>query len=251
MPIDLNQPQIAAALYGGTVAAVVSLAIAGINQFSIWSMHRERVAGERALAERKISADLDLAERRFKFDQGLAERRFAYEREFNDHKRRVELAEQLLADFLQMRAIVREIRSSIVLESEGQDRPAWHEEETDRQAERRKRFFVPISRLLKHSEFINALMARRHQMNAYFGPAIESPFDKIWHVLARIQSSSRSMMMSVGADGVGRSPVKLWKEWESAIWADLEKPDPHAAAMDAAVAEVEAICRPVLAARIP
>jgi hypothetical protein len=37
--IDLNQPQIVAALIGGSVAAIVSLAVAVINQFSLRGMH--------------------------------------------------------------------------------------------------------------------------------------------------------------------------------------------------------------------
>ncbi len=43
MAIDLNQPQVAAAIIGGSVAALVSLVVAGINQLSLRSMHKQKL----------------------------------------------------------------------------------------------------------------------------------------------------------------------------------------------------------------
>ena len=85
MPFDLNQPPVVAALVGGGVAAVVSLIVAGISQFSGWLMHNRKIAADRDLAERKIEADIDLAERRFRFDSELAERRFRYDRNYRNY----------------------------------------------------------------------------------------------------------------------------------------------------------------------
>lgn len=245
MAVDLSQPQIAAAIVGGAVAAVVSVAVAIINQLTLRSMQRQRIATDHALAERKISADIDLAERKFNYDRELAERKFTYDREFNDHKRRVELAEEVWAGFLKMRDIIREVRSPAALGNEGEDRPQW-DGETEPQARARRVYFVPASRLLKHSVFINTLMAKRYQMIAYFGSAAEVPFTMIWDVLAHIQSAVRMMTMSIDAQGRRRGDASTWQQWESAIWAGTEEPDPHTEAVERAIGRMEAICRPVL-----
>jgi len=42
----------------------------------------------------------------------MADRKFEYDRELHDHKRRVEMAETILADFYECADIVRAIRSS-------------------------------------------------------------------------------------------------------------------------------------------
>ena len=62
-------------------------------------MHGERLAFDRELAQQK-----------FNFDLKLAERRFEYDRDLHDHRRRVELAEVVLADFLQANDILKQIR---------------------------------------------------------------------------------------------------------------------------------------------
>ena len=241
MAIDFNQPSIVA----GIVAAVVSLTVAGISQISGWVMHSRRIAADRDLAERKITADIALAEHKFRFDSDLAERKFAYDRAFNDHKRRVELAEEVLAGFLKMRDIIREIRSPGTLGNEGEDRPIW-EGETEQQGRARRVYFVPASRLLKHSDFVNGLMAKRYQMNAYFGPDADVPFNMIWEVLAAIQSAVRMMTNSIGHDGRRLGDLATWQRWESAIWYDTEDPDPHAEAVEGAIGRMETICRRVL-----
>ena len=96
------------------VAAVISGLVATVG---IWisartarRIHTEKLRFDREEAERtivrevevteaKIKADNALVERRFEVDQKLAERRFAYDCRFNDHKRRVELAEEFADRF--------------------------------------------------------------------------------------------------------------------------------------------------------
>jgi hypothetical protein len=238
---SLIQPAVVAAV----IASLFSVIGLLINRATVRSMHRERLNFDERQVERKITADIDLAERKFKFDSDLAERRFVYDRRFSDHKRRVELAEEVLAGFLRMRDILREVRSPLAFGNEGEDRPQ-SDNETDQQAKARRTYFVPISRLLKYSDFINGLMTKRYQMNAYFGPAAEVPFNTIWNVLAQIQSAARMMIGSLAADGQRQGSDNLWDKWERAIWEGLEDPDPHVAEIETAIAAVEAICRPTL-----
>ncbi|PZR93787.1 MAG: hypothetical protein DLM68_00525 [Hyphomicrobiales bacterium] len=51
----------------------------------------------KAMHHEKLAFDQKLAERKFEFDKELAGRRFKYDRDLHDHKRRVELAEEVLA----------------------------------------------------------------------------------------------------------------------------------------------------------
>jgi hypothetical protein len=80
------------------VAAVISSIVTVIGFFittdAAKAMHRETLAFDQKLAEPK-----------FEFDKELAERRFKYDRDLHDHKRRIELAEEVLADFYEAREI--------------------------------------------------------------------------------------------------------------------------------------------------
>ena len=60
----------------------------------------------KAMHREKLAFDQKLAERKFEFDKELAERRFKYDRDLHDHKRRIELAEEVLADFYEAREII-------------------------------------------------------------------------------------------------------------------------------------------------
>jgi hypothetical protein len=82
-----------------------------ISYLTIRTTHRQRIAADEGLAERKFDFDRQLASRKAEVEADLAERRFKYDRELHDHKRRVELAEIVLADFFQMADVVRAIRS--------------------------------------------------------------------------------------------------------------------------------------------
>jgi hypothetical protein len=245
MSIDFNQPQVVAAIVGGGVAAVVSLAVAVINQFSVRSMHKQRIAADHAVANRKIAADIDLADRKFNFDSDLAERKFRYDREFNDHKRRVELAEEVLADFLQIRQVIQGVRHPGSFSPEGEKRHRASDE-TEPQAKARNTYFTPLARLEEHSELISTLMAKRYRMNALFGGAVERPFERLYDVLVQIQISARSMIRSITVDGSQDAPPDLWRRWETTIWFGVDEDDPLAAQIETAVSEIESLCRPAL-----
>ena len=68
-----------------------------------WSV-QARLLGQR------IAADKELAERKRSDELQLAERKFDYERDLHAHKRRAELAEQVLMDFYRFADLIREVR---------------------------------------------------------------------------------------------------------------------------------------------
>jgi hypothetical protein len=88
--------------------AVVAAAVSGIVSVA-GLIVSTRTA--RAIHTEKLAFDERLAERKFEFDKELAERKFQYEREFHDHKRHVEFAETILAEFLQIADVIQAVRS--------------------------------------------------------------------------------------------------------------------------------------------
>ena len=100
------------AVVAAGVSGVVSVAGFFVSARTARSIHTER-----------LTLDKDLAERRFNYEKELAERKFQYEREFHDHKRRVELAETILAEFLQISDVIQNARSPGGYWDEGSGRP--------------------------------------------------------------------------------------------------------------------------------
>jgi hypothetical protein len=160
-------------------------------------------------------------------------------------KRRADLAEEVLSGFLQMRGIIQEARAPMAFGGEANERPTW-EGETPAQADARRTYFVPVARLLRHSEFISNLEAKRYRMNAFFGATAEAPFDLLFGVVKKIQLAARMMMRSIAIDGSRQGPDNLWARWESTIWFGMEDPDPFATEVENAITAIEGFCRPIL-----
>lgn len=88
------------------VAAVVSGVISVVGMFvsraTTVRLHSEKLDTDRALAERKVQADIDLAREKFDYDRRQAV-----------FRRRFELAEKLLADVYRFRSMMRFVRSGV------------------------------------------------------------------------------------------------------------------------------------------
>src|SRR5438309_2262342 len=94
-----------------TAGLVGVLIGSGISAWATRSTHRERLAADQKLAERKFELDKDLAERKFRYDRNL-----------HDHKRRVELAEQALVAVYEARDVFVSVRSRGIFRGEGDSR---------------------------------------------------------------------------------------------------------------------------------
>ena len=146
---------------------------------------------EKELTERKASADTQLAERKSDFDADLAERKFRYDRELHDHKRRVEFAETILADFLQIADVIQAVRSpgGFWGEAAGRQRS---EGETDDQSRQLDSYYVPLARLTQQSDLISELMSKRYRAHAILGSDIDQAFQKIENVIKESADFIRS-----------------------------------------------------------
>ena len=99
------------AVVAAGVSGIVSVVGLIVSTRTARAIHTEKLGFDRGQAAQKLAFDKRLAERKFEFDKDLAERRFKYARALHDHRRRTEIAEEVLADFYQARDIMQAARS--------------------------------------------------------------------------------------------------------------------------------------------
>jgi hypothetical protein len=149
---------------GSFVAGLVG---ASISAWTVRRSHKERLA-----------ADEKLAERKFEFDNSLAERKFQLDARSADRKRRQDLAEEVLAGFQEVEAAVRSIRAPMSYSEEAKDRPRA-DGETEGAAKLRDVYYVSLARFDGNRAVISALLSRRCRMNAWFGADADAAFQKL------------------------------------------------------------------------
>ena len=236
MMIDPNQPQVMAAIVGGCVAAVVSVTVAVTNQLSLRSMHKQKLDGDRDLAERKVNADIALAERKFQFDKDLV-----------SWRRRYELAEQVLAAAYEARDALNWARGPGIRQGEGQSRIAI-EPESQAIKEARDSAFVPIERLAAHSKAFAALQTLRDAVMAHFGDEAAKPISEIFEVYHGITVAA-SMLMENAAWNEDRQARASLQPIRDELYGDKAKA--ANAKANAAVKQLETFLRPILSAGAP
>src|SRR6202012_4354907 len=92
-------------------------------------------------------------------------------------KRKIELAEQVLASFYEAGDLFVWVRSPAAFGGEGETRQAEGEDENVRRS--RNTYFVPIERMQKHSELFAKLQSQRYSFMALFGSDAVAPFDAL------------------------------------------------------------------------
>ena len=115
----------------------------------------------------------------------------AWRREFVG-KRRIELAEEVLALFYQAKDILEEVRSPFGFGGEGKTRKA-EPKETPEQKEALDRAYVLIERYNKHSETFSRLHSLRYRFIAQFGKEPATPFDELNKVINELIAAAYQM----------------------------------------------------------
>lgn len=108
-------------------------------------------------------------------------------------RRRIELAEEVLADFYEARDIVRWVRSPMAYSYESSERPG-REQDDDAIRGHRDTFYVPLKRLSENAEFFARMRARRYRVIAAFGPESARAYQEINEVTNRITVSAKALM---------------------------------------------------------
>lgn len=229
--MDFSQ-LIGPAVVAAGVSGVITIIGFFISASTAQKLHKERLAADELLAERKFKFDMELAERKLNLDAKLL-----------DRKRQVELAECTLADFYQVRDIFTWVRHPVSF-GEGKSRPREDDEASD-EANLLDAFYVPVERIGRESELFARINASKPRFQANFGQEAGLPFDQIRIIKNRIISASVRLVSAQKA----RHPPRdtLIQKWEDTIWGG-DDPDPIASEIEAAVATMEAICTPILRA---
>jgi hypothetical protein len=226
---DLVGPAVIAAAVSGIISVIAML----VNRSTTVALHRE-----------KIDADIKLAREKFEFDKDLAERKILHDMQNSDRRKRQELAEDLIAGFLEVQDTMQSIRSPFGYGGEGATRPREPNETAD-QTRRKDSQYVTFERFERHRETIAKLMSLRHRASAWFGNEIREPFLKINQAINSVMTSAK--LLSEPLYGEMSSEEKtMWTDMRRDVWSHGDENDKIAAQIISAVSQIEEICRPVL-----
>lgn len=177
----------------------------------------------------------------------------AWRREFVG-KRRMELAEEILALFYQAKDIIEMIRNPVGFGGEGQSRkPAPRERPEDKAA--LDQAFVLIERYNQHLDLFARIHALRYRFMAQFGFDAAKPFDDLNLLINELLLAARRMArFSTGPERVFRSDAELEKHQAQAdeldrIYYSGGSDDPIRPRVDQLVGEMERTCRGVIESR--
>ena len=178
----------------------------------------------------------------------------AWRREFIG-KRKMELAEEVLALVLETREIISYIRSPGSFQGEGESRKA-DEDETESVRRARNLAFVPIERQNQHLEKLNRLWTLSYRFRAQFGNDASKPIDDLRNTIATIKTSCHILAQFWPARqntpnaSASQKLETLISEREALIWenhgVDGKALDQLAQRVDRAVSSLTQTCRAVL-----
>jgi len=153
-------------------------------------------------------------------------------------RRRIELAEEVLADFYEVRDVLRWVRSPAAYGHESEGRPG-RDQESEHTRHHRDTFYVPLKRLTDHAEFFAKMDARRYRVAANFGKDAAEPYDEIREIRAKISISAQALMRLDPAIDDNRTAIRREK-LEEDVWEGNGADDVLASTIDEIVRKVEA-----------
>jgi hypothetical protein len=159
-------------------------------------------------------------------------------------KRRMELAEDVLADFYQARDIINAARSSGIFGNEGatRERETWESESDTRTL---NAYFATVERLNNKADFFAQLHARRYRFIALFGKDAAEPYNDLHKVYVEVVVAAQ-MLLSTYRNRMEGTLPQSYKKWRETIWQDLANDDPIPPRLDRIMEAIEATCRPVI-----
>ena len=157
-------------------------------------------------------------------------------------KRRLEVAEDTLSAFYQAQEIIYDARAPFIAASE------MVKEEGVPDDVVRDSAYGPIRRLRQSFDHIRDLRTKRHRFAALFGREATKPWDEIEAVLNEMNAASEAILSLRGQNIPPRDPQAHFIREQRQILARRMDDDPITRRVDAAVKEIEVICRPVISA---
>ncbi|HBH81592.1 MAG TPA: hypothetical protein DDY39_17330 [Nitrospira sp.] len=166
-------------------------------------------------------------------------------------KRRIELAEEVLAIFYQARDAIEAIRSSFGYEGEGKTRKPGPNEKPEH-AEALDRAYVLIERYNKHNDVFSRLHALRYRFMAQFGAEASAPFDDLNGLINELLMAARhKVWLATVPEWSLRSEEAMEKhhqEWiaNERIYYSGGKDDPIAPRLAKIITDIESRCQPII-----
>jgi hypothetical protein len=167
-------------------------------------------------------------------------------------KKRIELAEDVLARFYEARDAIAYIRSPLSYSGEGSTRERGSDE-SERQAELLDRAYVPRKRYLERQDVFNHLFPLRYRFMAQFGSDSGVAFTELNGILNDIFSAAEELIQHWKDQGHRAwssqaefdEHLRGMRENQAIFWDRFNRGDPIRPRLNAAVASVEEICRSV------
>ncbi len=231
MILDLLKSVVFAAI----VSSVVALVVAVISARTAKTINREKLTLDRELAEQKASAELALAERRFELDRQLA-----------IAKRRAEIAEKVLADFHAIKHAFQVIRSPMIWAGEMVPEDGVAEDVITNVG------YGVMRRIRQQDAQFTAIATSRFPFVAMFGDEAAAPFVSIVQIHNKVFHAAESLVRYRRQGDQGNLQTLLQDMRRTAFSGvslgngSEELPDLVAEAIDQAVLQIEALCRPAL-----
>jgi hypothetical protein len=166
-------------------------------------------------------------------------------------KRRIELAEEVLALFYQARDVVESIRSSFGYGGEGETRKHGPNEKPEHKAAL-DQAFVLIERYNRHTDLFSRIHALRYRFMAQFGAKASAPFDDLNRVINELlRSAQRMARHAIKPERQFRTEAAEEKHHQELVEIDRisysgEEDDPIACRISRIVVEMEHTCRAVI-----
>lgn len=160
-------------------------------------------------------------------------------------KRKAALAEQVLTAFYEARDVFIGARSPWIFVGEGSARQQ-NLDETEKQKNSRNANFVPLERLRHKADLFAHIQALRYPFVAYFGENAAAPFDAMRQAQVEISTAVELMMQMIDENGSTAGFSSQAGGVSATLWGALERPDKLDLAIEAAVQQIERLCRPVL-----
>jgi hypothetical protein len=181
-----------------------------------------------------------------KAEKELVELKLDAEKSQLIHRRRFELADALLADAYRFRAMMRDVRRGNSLGNEGETRKATGSE-SQVVKQTRDRYFVPIERLGKETEFISNFEAKRFTAQAHFGIEIVRAFDLFIESVNLVLNSSSILIETADHPNKDQNTIYTLREdiWEGFASARGRR-DEVGDKIQEGIALFERFCRPAL-----
>lgn len=169
----------------------------------------------------------------------------AWRREFVG-KRKMELAEEVLALCYETKEIIDFMRSPGGFSGEGESR-IQEPGESEGVKTKRNNAFIPIERHNQHIEKLSRLWTLSYRFRAQFSDSEAQPIDDLRNIIVEIKSAAHMLYVcSQGEETMSAQAQKTRSESQGIVWTGHQTPDPIAPKIEQAIATIEATCKGVL-----